>query len=280
MKYYLDTEFLEGKQDKSFLGIKYGETKPTIDLISIGIVSEDDRKYYAISKDFNIKEAWNRWQPRTGCGDRNNTDPKYYWLRENVLKPIYKELHDKENLHARQALHRANVYIEETSFNFTYRNLKKLIHKYGKSNKQIAEEVIEFCSSESAIKSKLQQVKNNNIIASSVFPEFYAYYADYDWVVFCQLFGTMMQLPKGLPMYCIDLKQELDKNLVMSEEVLDYCESCKESSGKYPSKHDLEYIFYDGNLRDHPNYPKQEDEHNALADALWNKQLHEFLNKL
>jgi len=38
-------------------------------------------------------------------------------------------------------------------------------------------------------------------------PEFWAYYADYDWVVFCQLFGTMMELPKGYPMYCNDLKQ-------------------------------------------------------------------------
>lgn len=244
MKYYLDTEFLEGKQDKSFLGIKYGETKPTIDLISIGIVSEDDRKYYAISKDFNIKEAWNRFQViDSDC----NGEEREYWIRKNVLKPIYKELHDKENLHARQALHRANVYIEETSFNFTYRNLKKLIHKYGKSNKQIAEEVIEFCSSESAIKSKLQQVKNNIIIASSVFPEFYAYYADYDWVVFCQLFGTMMQLPKGFPMYCVDLKQELDKFDLKSKT---------------------------------KQLPKKENEHNALSDALWNQQLHEFLNKL
>ena len=26
-------------------------------------------------------------------------------------------------------------------------------------------------------------------------PELWAYYADYDWVVLCQLFGTMMQLP-------------------------------------------------------------------------------------
>src|SRR5215831_4354209 len=30
-------------------------------------------------------------------------------------------------------------------------------------------------------------------------PEFWAYYADYDWVVFCQIFGTMMDLPKGWP---------------------------------------------------------------------------------
>jgi len=27
-------------------------------------------------------------------------------------------------------------------------------------------------------------------------------------------------------------------------------------------------------------YPKQTNEHNALLDAKWNKQLYEFLNKL
>lgn len=38
-------------------------------------------------------------------------------------------------------------------------------------------------------------------------PEFWAYYADYDWVVFCWLFGSMVDLPKGWPMFCRDLKQ-------------------------------------------------------------------------
>lgn len=38
-------------------------------------------------------------------------------------------------------------------------------------------------------------------------PEVWGYYADYDWVAFCQLFGTMMNLPKGFPMFCMDLKQ-------------------------------------------------------------------------
>ena len=28
-------------------------------------------------------------------------------------------------------------------------------------------------------------------------PEFWGYYADYDHVLFCQLFGTMMDLPEG-----------------------------------------------------------------------------------
>lgn len=43
-------------------------------------------------------------------------------------------------------------------------------------------------------------------------PEFWAYYADYDWVVFCQLFGRMIELPKGYPKYCRDFKQWLDEH--------------------------------------------------------------------
>ena len=75
-------------------------------------------------------------------------------------------------------------------------------------------------------------------------PKFWAYYADYDWVVFCQLFGTMMDLPDGFPMYCRDIKQ--------------YCD-------------DL------GN----PDLPKQgKGEHNALADARWNKTAYEFLRSV
>lgn len=42
-------------------------------------------------------------------------------------------------------------------------------------------------------------------------PEFWAYFADYDWVVLCQLYGRMIDLPDGWPMYCRDLKQEIDR---------------------------------------------------------------------
>lgn len=38
-------------------------------------------------------------------------------------------------------------------------------------------------------------------------PEFWAYYADYDWVAICQLYGRMLDLPEGWPMYCMDFKQ-------------------------------------------------------------------------
>jgi hypothetical protein len=41
-------------------------------------------------------------------------------------------------------------------------------------------------------------------------PEFWAYYADYDWVALCQLYGRMIDLPPGWPMYCHDLRQWLD----------------------------------------------------------------------
>lgn len=40
---------------------------------------------------------------------------------------------------------------------------------------------------------------------------FVGYYCDYDWVVMCQLFGTMMQLPEGWPMFAWDLRQMLDE---------------------------------------------------------------------
>lgn len=41
-------------------------------------------------------------------------------------------------------------------------------------------------------------------------PEFWGFYADYDWVVFCWLFGSMVDLPDGWPMYCRDVKQVMD----------------------------------------------------------------------
>lgn len=37
--------------------------------------------------------------------------------------------------------------------------------------------------------------------------EFWAYYADYDWVLMAQLFGTMMELPRHWPRFCMDLRQ-------------------------------------------------------------------------
>ena len=37
--------------------------------------------------------------------------------------------------------------------------------------------------------------------------EAWAYYADYDWVAFCSMWGEMVSLPKGMPWFCMDVKQ-------------------------------------------------------------------------
>jgi hypothetical protein len=156
MRYFLDTEFIEDGK--------------TIELISIGIVAEDGRRYYAINSECDYSKA-------------ND------WVKENVLTQLGTDSRD--------------------------------------TRARIKEHILDFCSREQYGK-----------------PEFWGYYADYDWVVFCWLFGAMIDLPPGWPMYCRDLKQLCD---------------------------DL------GN----PDLPKQgAGEHNALADALWNQQTYGFLQTL
>ena len=83
MNYYLDTEFVESPVQPKFLGMSIGKPIFTIDLISIGIVSEDKREYYAISKEFDVDNAWNKINPTT-----HSDEKPYYWIRENVLAKI------------------------------------------------------------------------------------------------------------------------------------------------------------------------------------------------
>lgn len=92
-----------------------------------------------------------------------------------------------------------------------------------KLKKQIAKDIVEFVGEK---------------------PEFWAYYADYDWVALCQLYGTMMDLPKGWPMFCMDIKQlAVGKGIMNSNEL-----------------------------------PMQlGTEHNALDDAIWNRNAFEYL---
>jgi hypothetical protein len=299
MKYFIDTEFLEGTQKENFpISLFRKNTPPTIDLISIGIVAEDGREYYAISKDFNLKEAWNRWQQRTGEGDRNNTEPRLYWIRENVLKPIFHDLHWREERERGQVSKAQEDCIKYGGWDdiFTYSRLENLISRYGKTNKEIAADVKHFCSMGTAYssldrstcsvmyfseldKDTLAEIKTHNMTeVYNEVPEFYAYYADYDWVAFCWLFGKMMDLPNGFPMYCIDLKQSLDEklegDLINKNQSLDPRELVEIRALKNKDKR-LNW------LKQHSRYyPKQENEHNALADARWNKKLYEFLSKL
>lgn len=165
MRYFLDTEFYE---------------RPTeITLISLGLVSEEGREYYAESFSFD----WKLCDPDGPF----KPDQTQEWLWKNVrpgIGPLDKR----------------------------------------KANSHIGYDVIEFIGDDT--------------------PEFWGYYCDYDWVVFCWLFGRMIDLPRNFPMYCRDLKQVM-----------------------------VETCFPDDNK------PKQKNEHNALADALWNRDLFRELQK-
>jgi hypothetical protein len=261
MNYFLDTEFHEYHKQQKVCGIPIGKSIPTIDLISIGIVSEDGREYYAISKDFNLVDAWMSMQ------ENNDVDSKY-WLRHNVLMPILNEL--------------TNKGIADTKYDYdsiqNYPDIKQLnalLHFYGKPKKQIAEEIKQFvlykapigeddwCNCDCAAKcpngkvgSELRCTKTELEIKDIAF---YAYYADYDWVVFAQLFDKLINLPKGFPFYCKDLKQTLD---MTSLKVTEFSR------------------LHGDQLKNHPNYPKQINGHNALDDAKWNLELYNFLNTI
>lgn len=265
MNYYLDTEFLEYKKQPKVLGLKVGKPIDTIELISIGIVAEDGREYYAICNEFDVEAAWDN-----------------EWLRENVLLPIIFELCCKDSPGTFD-FGNYNNWIghherpEIGGHKKLYKIFRALLNKYGKSRKQISEEIKEFVrdyklddigetidfKSLTRYDSSYGDGTNNTWIEeykdgtkkeftgtsrSRGEIHFYAYYADYDWVVFCWLFGRMIDLPKGFPMYCRDLKQLADETW--------------ERTGK--------------NTR----YKKNENAHNALVDAKWNKELHEFIKGL
>lgn len=232
MKYFLDTEFIE-----RFHKPLFGKPRHVIDLISIGIVSEDGHTYYAISNEYNYNDASD-------------------WVKENVLDLLYiYTVHgDQRNRYNSDNFHKA----------------------YGKSNRQISLEIIQFII-DTATDDDL--INNSNI-------EFYGYYADYDWVLFCSLFGSMINLPKGFPMYCKDLKQMLDaladKTNQLEINYLFYNSDFKLMDEKMPnSTKDISDWTLTQKLtfiKSHKAYPKQTNEHHALADAQWNKELFYFIS--
>jgi hypothetical protein len=72
-------------------------------------------------------------------------------------------------------------------------------------------------------------------------PELWAYYGAYDHVALCQLYGTMVSLPMGIPMFTHELMQEIEKD-----------------TGFVPVE-------------------QSEGLHNALEDAEWNKETYQRL---
>ena len=115
-------------------------------------------------------------------------------------------------------------YLPEKNLKNIAMSSDNIFSKYSE-HKRISLEILKFCSIEYGK------------------PEFWAYYADYDWVALCQLFGRMIDLPTHFPMYCNDLKQEVNRL---------------------------------GN----PKLPEQkENEHNALEDARWVKNSYLWLQQ-
>jgi len=120
MKYFFDTEFFD--------------RGTTIDLISIAMVSEDNRELYFINTSIDVEEL------------RQDK-----WLNDNVVSKF-----EYDN---------PNIWLTPD---------------------EIRSEIIEF-------------VNCGN-------PEFWADYASYDWVVLCQLFGRMLDIPKHWPKFCMDIQ--------------------------------------------------------------------------
>ena len=111
---------------------------------------------------------------------------------------------------------------------------------YMKANEWVAKNVLPKLVGASALKPRRWIVDSFRTFCGEK-PEFWAYYSAYDWVSLCQMYGRMVDLPKGWPLFCRDVKQ----------------------------------LCVD---RGNPRLPEQTGEHHALADAKWTKAAWDFLS--
>lgn len=149
---------------------------------------------------------------------------KHDWVRDNVLLPMYcARVHGDMRNHTM----------------FDRYTMRWIFNESGLNKKSIATSVLDFMGF---------LTEWGEVRAPEDRPVIWAYFADYDWVAFCQLFGRMVDLPKGMPYFCMDLKQSMKERGLTKEWKQESC-------------------------------PDPANEHNALADARWNKQLHEAIYK-
>ena len=169
--------------------LEFLEDGRTIELISIGMVSDDGREYYAVNSDMPVKRI-----------------RKHDWLMENVVPHLPHGRGDRRNHLPRRWL---IDYFDPTV----------------KARKTIAAEVAAF------------------IQAAGPDVELWANYGAYDHVCLAQLWGRMIDLPEGVPMFTNDIQQERSRLGLRWDEL-----------------------------------PKQESgEHNALADARHNQLVRRWL---
>ena len=166
--------------------------------ISIGMVADDGRTYYAVNG-LLAARGWKGWLFRRRVR-------KHEWLMENVVPNLPKP-HGDWNLHMPK----------RWLFNYLDPAVKPI--------EQIAREVRDFIRD----------------TGSDV--QLWANYGAYDHVCLAQLWGRMIDLPDGVPMFTNDIQQERARLGIGWDEL-----------------------------------PKQESgEHNALADARHNQTVRRWL---
>lgn len=171
MRYFIDSEFIDD-----------GET---IDLISIGIVADDGREYYAQSSQFNVHgaNAW-IWQ---------NVFP-HLSVCPYTAKPLTILQVDVQD-HSRIGKCTSQFHLGDLG-DYVTRQIETGRYQEcpWRTREQIRDEIKAFCDP-----------------AQYGTPEFIGWCSSYDHVALCQLFGTMMDIPAGWPHYIKDLQQVLDK---------------------------------------------------------------------
>lgn len=234
MKYFFDFEFSEYFITKGFW--KWKRQYHVIEPISLGMVCEDGRELEIIFNDFDVDHAWNKHDIELPK-EHGDEPVKNYWLRDNVLSALQTKMFKRLNTFAKSQMF--GLYQGKDGF-------KRLLQEQGRTKEEAKKLIIDFC----------QELEPDGFICFTrrSAPKFYAYFADYDWVVFCSIFGRMIDLPtsKGFPMYCNDLKQLME----------DKARQRRTTSEMIKKK---------------PSYPVQNNEHDALEDAKWNQKLYSFL---
>ncbi|MEU0160244.1 3'-5' exoribonuclease [Streptomyces sp. NPDC006261] len=184
--------------------LEFLEDGRTIELISIGMVSDDGREYYAVSANL-AGRTWRGWVvPFSGWSLRRRVR-KHTWLMENVITSLPQP-------HGDWRLHMPKSWL------FNYRDPAV------KPRKRIAAEVAAFIQATDDV-------------------ELWANYGAYDHVALAQLWGPMIALPDGVPMFTHDIQQEARRL------GFDWDDLPKQASG----------------------------EHNALADARHNQTVRRWL---
>lgn len=166
--YCYDTEFLEDGN--------------TIELISIGIVCEDGREYYAVNADMDQ--------------DRIKS---HRWLLNNVWPHLPLAGFKRKP---------ATVGGEINQVIDTPGRIDRTDSRV-KPKWVIANEVRDFLL-HGYIPAGTEGVTDATTPVGEA-PELWAYYAAYDHVALAQLWGPMAELPNGIPMYTHDLRQEMDR---------------------------------------------------------------------